>query len=232
MNWTEQISVVIPVGKKEASWKSLLESLRLNENKFEVILSSVEPLKIPSRFEPLVAVKMVSGSEGRAVQLNRGASLASRKYLWFLHADSRFTQDTLVALKRNIEIGFEGIRYFDLGFFDGPLWMLVNELGTKVRSRILHLPFGDQGFCMLNHLFVRLGRFDESAPFGEDHLLIWKAHEEGVSVKSMDAKILTSGRKYQKRGWLKTTTQHLKLTYLQAKSEILRIRAKKQEIAK
>lgn len=229
MKWTEQVSVVIPVAPKEEDWKFLLKQLNLNENNFEVIVSVTEPLKLSAKLVQNKNVKTVYGPKGRAQQLNRGAEAATKKYLWFLHADSRLTVNTLTALQKSIEAGFQDVRYFDLGFFEGPPWMLINSFGVSFRSRVLRLPFGDQGFCLSRTLFAELGQFNEKASYGEDHLLIWKAHERGVPVTAIHGKILTSGRKYHKLGWFRTTVEHLKLTYAQAKDEVLRIRNKKQE---
>ncbi|MEQ9072145.1 MAG: hypothetical protein RLO18_35800, partial [Gimesia chilikensis] len=64
--------------------------------------------------------------------------------------------------------------------------------------------------------FHSLGGFDESAAYGEDHLLVWKARQVGLRLKCTGADIATSARKYRERGWLKVTLLHLWLTACQA----------------
>lgn len=220
------MSVVIPVAAHDESWRALLKDLKLKQSLFEVILSCADSIEVPKELDPENRVKVIAGSPGRAKQLNRGAKNASRKFLWFLHADTHLTEGALKALRTNIKLNFDDVRFFDLGFFDGPQWMWINALGVKLRSKWLKLPFGDQGFCLQKETFEKLGGYDENASYGEDHLLIWKAHELKISVRPMNGKLLTSARKYQKSGWLKTTREHVQLTYTQARKELLRIYSK------
>jgi rSAM/selenodomain-associated transferase 1 len=97
----------------------------------------------------------------------------------------------------------------------------------------LRLPFGDQGFCLSNEQFCRLGGFNESLQYGEDHDLIWRAHRAGISVKRVPAPIATSARKYRREGWLRTTGLHLWRTINQAAPQFLRLsKARVKSIAK
>jgi hypothetical protein len=85
------------------------------------------------------------------------------------------------------------------------------------------MPFGDQGLVLARSTMAALGGFDESAPYGEDHLLVWAAHRGGVPLRATGARLLTSARKYQERGWLQTTSAHVLLTYRQAWPELLKL---------
>jgi hypothetical protein len=85
-----------------------------------------------------------------------------------------------------------------------------------IRSRFLGLPFGDQGFCLSREHFQQIGRFDEHASYGEDHLLVWSARRQGILIRSVGASIATSARKYQAHGWLRMTLRNAWLTWRQA----------------
>ena len=93
-----------------------------------------------------------------------------------------------------------------------------------VQAARLPTPFGDQAFCMRRDDFWRAGGFDDRAPYGEDHLLVWQAGRVGIPVRSVGARIYTSARKYRDRGWARTTARHLWLTYKQAVPEWVKSR--------
>ncbi len=229
MKWAKELSIIVPIGKKDPSWTFLLKQLKKLPKDVEIIFSASEPIEVNEKIKGQAQVKVVQGKEGRAKQLNLGASQSSRALYWFLHSDSQLTPSSFQAIERAAQLANNGIFYFDLGFFDGPRWMAINSLGVWLRSHWLKLPFGDQGFLISKKLFWELGGYDESALFGEDHLLIWKAHERGIPILPVRGKILTSGRKYSQHGWLKTTIRHLSLTYQQAKAECLRIYSQKKK---
>jgi GT2 family glycosyltransferase len=85
------------------------------------------------------------------------------------------------------------------------------------------MPFGDQGFCLRREIWERLGGFDTHASYGEDHLFVWKARRAGVPLRPTGGTLRTSARKYQERGWLRTTARHLHLTATQAFPEWLKL---------
>jgi len=222
-----RLSVIIPVGKKDASWKELLPDLELLSAEDEVIFvaTGLQGQKIAVK-GPKVLV--VGSEEGRAKQLNAGARAAKHEALWFLHCDSRFTLEAVDGLRCSVQHRPDALHFFDLKFLrDGPALMRITELGVWIRSRILRLPFGDQGFCLSRDAFNRLGGFEEGAPYGEDHLLVWKAHQEGVEVRPVGGVLSTSARKYRK-GWARTTGKHLELTLRQAIPELRRLLEKRR----
>ena len=159
----KDISIVIPVGPGENALEALLKDLRSIEKEAELIV--------------------VRGSS-RAKQLNEGAQKATRNFLWFLHADSRFSPKTLEALLRSLSNDPHAMHYFNLSFLpDGPPLMFINEIGCWIRSHVLGVPFGDQGFAVSKEIFGTLGGFPENVPYGEDHLFVWRARQKGVPLR-------------------------------------------------
>lgn len=227
MKWANELSIIVPVGPGDGSWRSLLLELAPLKEAAEISFVTADPISLPLDWQGRDNIRLISGAVGRAKQMNLGAKEATRKVLWFLHADSRFTDHTLRALEIAMEQRFEGVSFFNLGFFEGTRLMWINTLGVWFRSHCLKLPFGDQGFVMPHSVFGRLGGFNDAVPFGEDHLLVWKAHEMRIPLKPIPAKLLTSARKYLKEGWWSTTRKHLFLTFLQGKAEWYRIRERK-----
>jgi GT2 family glycosyltransferase len=219
-------SVVIPVSESDDSWKSLAPDLRALNPEDEILFVSSQQKAFLICSDALLEglrVSAVSSDLGRAKQLNAGARAAKNEFLWFLHCDSRFSPGALAELRRSTVSSPDALCFFDLRFLrDGPLVMKLTEIGTWIRSTILRMPFGDQGFCLSKSNFQKLGGFDERAPYGEDHLLVWKAHQAGVKLKAVGQSLFTSARKYKSNGWAATTSLHLRLTFAQAWPEFVR----------
>lgn len=179
------ISIIIPVGPGEKALPELLSDLEFVKQEAEIII--------------------INGA-ARARQLNEGARKATRDYIWFLHADSRLTPKTIHALLRSLEKNPEALHYFNLRFLsDGPPLMFLNEIGCWIRSRILGVPFGDQGFCLSKKNFGRIGSFPEDVACGEDHLFVWRARQKGIRLRCTGAVLKTSARRYADTGWAKLT---------------------------
>ncbi len=212
------ISVIIPLAPGDAAWRDLLQDLALLPGLPEVILAAAEDAS--SDFEQFnfpFRMTWRRYPKGRAHQLNAGASAATRDWLWFLHADSRVTVPDARTLLRSIFTQTHAIHYFNLKFDqDGPPIMILNTAGAWLRSRLLLMPYGDQGFCLQKETFKALGGFDEVADYGEDHLLVWSARRRGLPIRCTGGWITTSARRYRESGWAQTTFRHMKLGAVQA----------------
>lgn len=221
------LSVIIPLGPNETAWQNLLTDLAKLPDGTEILFVISKEIK-PSHeaiLLPNKEVRWLTSTAGRANQMNGGAKAAKGKYLWFLHADSEFGLDTLSALLRAIQNHPKSLLYFDLAFLGGasPL-MFLNAWGVRFRSRLLKIPFGDQGFCINKNLFKEVGGFPEGLAYGEDHVFVWKVRQHGVEVQPVGTTLYTSARKYKKHGWLKTTLLHQYLWIKQAWPEWKKLR--------
>jgi hypothetical protein len=223
-----QLSVVIPVGPGDAAWRELLGQLGPQlQAGTEVLVAATTPeppefTALKPGIVPPAQWRWLVGPPGRASQQNRGATAAGGEFLWFLHADSRLPPNALAVLGQRLSQDPAALWYFDLRFLpDGPRLMWLNALGARFRSRLLGLPFGDQGLALSRRAFEQLGGFREDLPYGEDHMLVWAARRSGVRLRPVGCALSTSARKYQQRGWLGTTLTHLWLTWRQALPESL-----------
>ncbi|MBS0212011.1 MAG: glycosyltransferase [Proteobacteria bacterium] len=209
--------MVVPAGPGDEAWRALLPQLEdVGAQEVALVLTRRADDRM---IEALSAnVTLVVSHAGRSHQLNAGAAATSADWLWFLHADSQITPDSVRALRQFIHSGERAIGYFELHFLrDGPRWTRINAWGASLRSRWLGLPFGDQGFVMPRTVFEALGRFDEGISCGEDHALVWAAHAFAIPLRALSAPIYTSARKYAQHGWWITTRQHLLETVRQAR---------------
>lgn len=224
------ISVIVPIGENDESWKDLVHDLKILDSNDEVIfvfcmkenlLKATQP---PKSYHLKCKIRWLQSQKGRAKQMNLGAQKAKNKFLWFLHCDSRVNKLAISRLKSQLLKDVKQIYFFRLAFLrDGPRFMRINDFGVWIRSEILGLPFGDQGFCMHRDTFKYLGGFCESARYGEDHLLIWKAHQRRIKISCIKIPLHTSSRRYKSNGWLNTTLNHVYLTYKQAAPEFFKL---------
>jgi len=227
------VSVVIPIASWDKEWKKMLPDLASLPDGTEIVFAVSEKDssfdELPSEVDILKGkkVKWIRSESGRANCLNTGADAATSKFIWFLHADTRFTKDAYKFLSRSIKRYPNGLHYFDLRFLcDGPNLMLINEIGAKLRSRIFGAPFGDQGLCIKKDVFEKIGGFPTNAEYGEDHLFVWYAKQAGVRLYCTGETLLTSSRKYKKNGWLNITLRHQKMWISQAFPEWKKLKNK------
>lgn len=178
------VSVVIPMAPGEAEPRALLGQM-------------------PSSFEIILA-----RGGTRASSMNAGAMAAQGRHLWFVHADTILGTQTVGQLLRHLAIHDDALAYFDLRFDSGGL-MRLTEAGVWIRSRVFGIPFGDQALCLSAEQFKALGGYDETVPYGEDHLLVRRVHAARLQVRSIGSSVVTSARKYRDNGWLRTTFTHL-----------------------
>lgn len=218
----QELAIVVPIGPGEDAWRGLLHDLHALPPEAELLLVATEA-EPPELQELLSELKLhgqtqwIESLPGRARQQNLGAKKSAKQFIWFLHADSRLSPELLEQLDRALSEESDALHYFDVAFRDdGPKTMRWNAIGTRFRSRVLRMPFGDQGFCLRRETFQQLGGFDETAKYGEDHLLVWSARQSGIVLHAIDATISTSARKYAQYGWLRTTLVHQWLTVRQA----------------
>ena len=223
------LSVIIPIGKCDQAWRSLLPDLKFLETQDEIILVSPDPecesfRNIINEQKIGSQTKWIQSSCGRAKQMNAGAKIARQESLWFLHCDSRISPDGIRALKNTCKDRPSDLLFFNLDFIDdGPKLMRFNQIGVWLRSRLLRLPFGDQGFCLSKKTFKKLGGFNETVHYGEDHLLIWSAHRKKISIFCIGESLKTSSRRYNEFGWLQTTSKHVMLTIGQALPQFIQM---------
>lgn len=213
-----RVTIVLPIGPGDTAWPPLLETLRREAAASELL--PVFALGDPQAGRCLDGITALTAPAGRAHQLNAGIAAAHGDWLWLLHADSRLRGDTLPALRRWLAQAPRALGWFQLAFErDGPWPMRLNAFGANLRARWLGLPFGDQGFLVRRDDAHRLGPFDPTLPFGEDHAWIWRARRIGLPLRAVGGTLATSARKYAEHGWGHTTWRHFRLTWRQARQE-------------
>ena len=224
------LSIVIPAGPQEDQLNLLVNDLKVIPDSIEILIVYSELSKsiIVQEKQRIIqlpgkkSVRWVLSPPGRAEQMNTGAKEATGRFIWFLHADSRLAENTYPVLKRAIFNQPEALHFFTFVFIEEKRvrGLKISEFGARFRSRLLGIPFGDQGFCIKKSLFERIGMYPEQLAYGEDHLFVWRARQFGISLSWVGEKLFTSARKYVQYGWWYVAYQNFFLWTKQAIPEL------------
>ena len=203
------LSVVIPTWNEAASLGSLVDDLASLRCAFEVIVvdggSSDDTVAIARQrgAETLVV------SRGRGSQLAAGAAAASAGVLLFLHADVRLPIETCRALDRMVSEGAVRAAAFRLRIDASRAAYRVVEAAANLRSRLLALPYGDQGLLITRALYDHVGGFAH-VPLMEDVMMARALRAHG-GVRLLREHVLVSARRWERDGVLRRSMRNLVL---------------------
>jgi rSAM/selenodomain-associated transferase 2 len=144
-----------------------------------------------------------TGPGGRGMQLNTGAANASAPILLFLHADTLLPPDFPDAVVTCLENPDTTLGAFRLKVDNGGLLLNFIVMCANLRSKFLHLPYGDQSLFMRKHDFMEFGGFPE-VPIMEDFMLVKQAKKHG-RIQTLPQPVTTSARRWQRLGPIRTT---------------------------
>ncbi|HTQ78160.1 MAG TPA: TIGR04283 family arsenosugar biosynthesis glycosyltransferase [Burkholderiales bacterium] len=193
-----RLSIVIPVLDEAAALPGALRALApLRARGHEVIVADGGSADGSAALAAPLADAVLAAPRGRARQMNAGAAQARGEALVFLHADTRLPE----AADRAIAAALAGR---DWGRFDvriegrSPLLAMIGWFMNQ-RSRLTGIATGDQA------IFVRRARF---AGFPEIALMEDVAFSAAMRRAGRPAclreRVLTSGRRWEARGVLRT----------------------------
>ena len=194
------ISVVIPTFNEEDQiTKTILEVKKRDLAKLvsEIIISDGQSTdKTINLAKKAGANVYLSPKNGRAAQMNFGASQAKNEIIYFLHADSippeNFSEKILDAFKSNYKSGCFRLE------FDYKHWFLkANAWFTKFDVNAIR--FGDQSLFVTKEVFLKSGGFNENLLMMEDQEIISRIKKYGMFLV-MDGAVITSARKYLDNG--------------------------------
>lgn len=208
-----RISIIIPTLNEANNITATINSTELSTN-VEVIVVDGGSDDDTAAIAQSLGITVISSPPGRAIQMNKGAAIASGEILLFLHADTRlppgFDQMIRTALQPPQTIaGAFALR------IDAPDWGLRwVEWGVKLRSRLWQMPYGDQAIFVTKQAFDKITGFPQT-PIMEDFQLITKL--KSISkITLIEVPVITSARRWLKKGIFKTTllNQSIIIAYL------------------
>lgn len=198
------LAIIIPVLNDAQPLRELLTQLQLQRvqcaDQFEIIVVDGGSHDDSVQVAECYADRVLSGSTGRARQMQAGALAASTTWLWFLHADS-VLPDNLVSQLQRLPLNVRWGR-FDVQF-DQPSWIFSAIAGLmNWRSRWSGICTGDQGLFVEHKLFFELDGYAD-IPIMEDVELSSRLRRI-AAPHCIDQALIISGRRWRRHGVLRT----------------------------
>lgn len=196
------ISIITPVLNEEQQIVQFLDTLSGKEDIEHILVDGGSTDRTCQLIEGYPAI-LLSSAPGRGTQQNRGAAAASGEILLFLHCDTRlpefFQRDIQLTLNKPDTVA--GAFCLTIDHPDRAYRFI--EQGANLRSRFLHLPYGDQGLFMKKTTFKRIGGFPNQ-PILEEIPLLRRLRKLG-KIRIASSSVSTSARRWQRLGILRTT---------------------------
>ena len=204
-----RISVIIPTLNEADYLSDTLGSLRDAEN-VEVLVVDGGSNDGTTEIAEREGCRVLRSPPGRALQMNAGARAASGPILLFLHADTCLPPGFDSAVRSALQepgVGHRGEAVVGGAFrlrIGAPGWPLrIIEQAVNIRSRVLQMPYGDQGIFVQKKTFQELGGFPV-LPVMEDFEFVRRLRHRG-RIRIASLPVTTSGRRWQKLGPWRTT---------------------------
>jgi rSAM/selenodomain-associated transferase 2 len=198
-----RISIIIPVLNEAAIIQETISKLQ-RELEIEIIVVDGGSQDNTIALAQNLGVKVIcSPQAGRANQMNFGASLATGEILLFLHADTCLPDGYPQIITKALSNPETVAGAFELAIDSPQKFLRFLETMVNLRSRFLSLPYGDQAFFLKASIFRELQGFAD-LPIMEDFEFIQRLKKRG-KISIVPAKVITSGRRWQKLGVVKTT---------------------------
>jgi rSAM/selenodomain-associated transferase 2 len=193
-----RLSIVVPVLNEAPGIRAALEALApLRAGGHQVIVADGgSDDGTPDLARPLCD-RLVIAPRGRASQMNAGAREATGDVLVFLHADTCCPPDAAAAIAQAMKRHLWG--RFDVEIEGRHPLLKVVAWSMNLRSRLSGIATGDQA------IFVRRDAFAGFAqiPLMED-IAFSKAMKRRGPPACLRSRVLTSGRRWESRGVLRT----------------------------
>ena len=199
---TPNISVVIPTLNEASHIQTTLRCLG-NYADTEIIVVDGGSTDATRTLAAATGATVLRAPPGRARQQNIGAAAATGEILFFLHADTQVPPDYRDLIRRALHIPGVSAGAFSLAVAEpDPRLKAITRI-ANLRSRWLHLPYGDQGLFLPARLFSELGGFPQQ-PIMEDFVFVRKLRNHGRLI-TLSQTVVTSSRRWQQLGVWHTT---------------------------
>jgi rSAM/selenodomain-associated transferase 2 len=195
------LSIIVPVLDEARAIEAALAPLQAwRASGAEVIVVDGGSADATRSLAAPLADAVIVAPRGRASQMNAGARQGRGEILLFLHADTLLPAEAMAGV-------VEGMRHATWGRFDvviagaDPLLALV-ALAMNLRSRITGIATGDQAIFVRRAAFEAVGGFP-AIPLMED-VALSKALRRLSRPLCLRDRVLTSGRRWERHGTLRT----------------------------
>jgi len=196
------LSIVVPVLDEAAIIQGTLRSLQdLRRRGCEVVVVDGGSSDATRSLAAPLADRVIDAPRGRAAQMNAGARAARGDILLFLHADTFLPAGALDEIESGLARTGRAWGRFDVTISGSRALALVAAM-MNLRSRLTGIATGDQAMFARRAAFEAAGAFPE-IPLMED-VALSKALKRLSPPLCLRARAATSGRRWQRRGTLRT----------------------------
>lgn len=200
------LSVIVPALNEERALGGILSDLSSLMVAHEVIVVDGGSADATPRLALTSGATLLRTAPGRGIQLRAGAEVARSPLLLFIHADARLDADAIGLLDELAVTRPPCAMAFRLRIdTPGALYRLI-EWGTHMRSRLLGLPYGDQGLLVRRDDYIRAGGYP-AIPLMEDVALV-RALRGIADVHLLDAAVRVSARRWRREGPLRSMARN------------------------
>ncbi|MEO6528723.1 MAG: TIGR04283 family arsenosugar biosynthesis glycosyltransferase [Gemmatimonadaceae bacterium] len=195
------LSVIVPTFNEEAIIVATLRHCHATLSPHELIVA--DGASTDRTVERARAYATVIASEAsRGAGLNAAAAIATGDVLLFLHADTTVPSGAADAISAAMVASDVIGGAFRLRFdHPGRLASFVAR-SVNVRSVLLNTFFGDQALFVRRDVFARAGGFSDWSVM-DDIEILRRLRPHGRLVL-LDLSVVTSARRHENRGWLRT----------------------------
>jgi len=195
------VSVVVPVLDPGPELPALLAQLR-SAGVGEVVLADGGSATPPEAPPP---ARIIQAPRGRGSQCAAGAAAASGEWLLFLHADTRLGEGWEAAVTQAFAQPGRA-HHFAFALDDDAPEARRLERAVAWRSRVLALPYGDQGLLLHRDLYARIGGY-RPMPLMEDVDIVRRLGR--ARLAAMPAAAITSSVRWRREGWRRRSARNL-----------------------
>ena len=199
------VSVIIPALNEERDVSDTLAALGRSLCHQVIVVDGASTDATAQRAKEGGATVLAS-KPGRARQMNAGAAKATGGSLLFVHADTLLPPGLPSLVSRTLSGAGVAAGAFRFRIGENFRGKSLVEWITGIRSRWLQRPYGDQGLFLTRALFEEMGGFAD-LPIMEDYEFTIRLRGRGRII-TVDEAAVTSGRRWQKLGVLRTTLRN------------------------
>jgi rSAM/selenodomain-associated transferase 2 len=194
----QRLTVIVPTLNEAHGIRASLEALApLRARGHEVIVADGGSADATARLALGHCDQVVHAPRGRALQMNAGAQAARGDALVFLHADTRLPAQADAAILAALQSHLWG--RFDVKIDGDHALLKVVACAMSLRSRLTGIATGDQAIFVRREAF---GGFPEIALM--EDVAFCKAMKRRARPACLRETVLTSGRRWESRGVLRT----------------------------